>query len=230
LAKIDASSADYINHSGFFSLPLQIASKQSHPKKAMGEVKHSSAHEKNRSGGRNSSSSPTSIAAILNAVAIENRVKTNPVFASLHRDSTLLFLTPYLHLPPPIGPRHEQVDPFEPFGRRLMKYHRHVKHIPYVAKTGIHWSHEECIREAGGVLVVVCDSSASEDFDGERLDRVKDQERAAMQLMDLSMSLGKPTKVLVIQVDRVCKSYCGSRSDIKSWELLKSSIERVFLE
>ena len=55
-------------------------------------------------------------------------------------------------------PRDVTMDPFEPLGRAIAEKHdKPVFHVPYVPAVGLTSKHEVFLREAGAVIVVVCE-------------------------------------------------------------------------
>jgi len=132
-------------------------------------------------------------------------------------------------MPPPISPPGLQMDPFETFGKKLCQFHGSVKHVPYVPKRGITLTHEALIRESGVVLVVICDSSASDEFQGyERLDQVADQEKFANEVGKLAASFGKHSMLLVVALPGAGQKYYGSRMEVRRWSDLEGSAALVF--
>jgi len=166
----------------------------------------------------------------------EGTTTDNPSLADLDPDDGILLLTPYLHLPPtaasgPMTAEEPHMDPFEPFGRLLCRFHNRIRHMPYVAKRGLIDAHREMIDEARGVLVVICDSSASAAYDrGRRQDLVQDQEAFARQVGDTLAVQGKPCGLVVVSLESAGKTHFGSRVDVKSWKELEASAGLVFAD
>ena len=74
----------------------------------------------------------------------------------------VLILTPVVPHPPVNGcgniPRDVTMDPFEPLGRAIAEKHdKPVFHVPYVPAVGLTSKHEVFLREAGAVIVIVCE-------------------------------------------------------------------------
>lgn len=74
----------------------------------------------------------------------------------------VLILTPVVPHPPINAcsnvPRDVTMDPFEPLGRAIAeKHNKSVFHVPYVPAIGLTSKHEVFLREAGAVIVVVCE-------------------------------------------------------------------------
>ena len=74
----------------------------------------------------------------------------------------VLILTPVVPHPPVnvCGnvPRDVTMDPFEPLGRAIAERHdKPVFHVPYVPAVGLTSKHEVFLREAGAVIVIVCE-------------------------------------------------------------------------
>jgi hypothetical protein len=145
-----------------------------------------------------SSSSRSELSNLLNNLSLESSSDA----AEEAESGNLLLLTPYLHYPPPNTPPSLAMDPFEPFGRALTAYHRRIQHVPYVAKRGMIDVHRELMAEAGAAIVVICDSSASSGLEGERLDRVKDQERFARAIGKLTQRMGILSILVLVGVPR----------------------------
>jgi hypothetical protein len=84
---------------------------------------------------------------------------------NLSRDQALVLLTPMVP-PPPQSALDQDVypfkDPFEPLGRDLALRHPRVQHVPYVPRIGMTAMHAEFIRNAGALVVVVCETSNPE--------------------------------------------------------------------
>jgi hypothetical protein len=148
---------------------------------------------------------------------------------NLHPNEELLLLTPYLHLPPAASLADQDLDPFEPFGRQLCRFSNKVRHMPYVAKRGVIQVHEEMIDKARGVLIVICDSSASDKFAaGDRLDLVADQEWFARKVGKMARQQGKPCGLVLVGLPSAENLHYGHRVDVKSWTELEKSADLVF--
>jgi len=121
------------------------------------------------------------------------------------------------------------MDPFEPFGKELCQFHGSVKHVPYVPKRGMTQIHQQLIQESGRVIVVICDSSASDRYqDHERLDHVDDQERFSNEVGKMVTSLRKQTVLLVVGLDKSRgQKYYGNKLEI-AWDQLLDSASMVF--
>src|ERR1700712_4102325 len=88
-----------------------------------------------------------------------NQLTIRPAsFGEIPDAANVLLLTPYLHQPPPNAPPALAMDPFEPFGRELTEHHARIRHVPYVPKRGMIEMHRSLMREAGGVIVVMCEA------------------------------------------------------------------------
>lgn len=78
--------------------------------------------------------------------------------ANLASSSTLLLFTPAVT---PAGKATnktgENIDPFEPLGRALSRYHRRIRHVPYVPKIGFTETHDAFLSQADAVIVVICE-------------------------------------------------------------------------
>jgi hypothetical protein len=78
---------------------------------------------------------------------------------TLPREANILLFTPAIV---PAGNaetyrRDPHMDPFEPFGKALSKHHKHIRHVPYVAKTGFADIHQAFVSQADAVITVVCE-------------------------------------------------------------------------
>lgn len=74
---------------------------------------------------------------------------SSSVLSTLSSSDILLLLSPAIPGPDPA------LDPFEPFGRALSRFHPKVRHVPYVPAHGMRDIHREFLAEAGAVVVVV---------------------------------------------------------------------------
>ncbi|KAF2146034.1 uncharacterized protein K452DRAFT_294643 [Aplosporella prunicola CBS 121167] len=90
---------------------------------------------------------------------------------ALHPQGILLLLTPAV---PPLSSssssssssttssgstskqqQNEPMDPFEPLGRALSRYHRRIRHVPYVPTVGLTETHLAFLAHAAAVVLVV---------------------------------------------------------------------------
>lgn len=80
---------------------------------------------------------------------------------SLSSSRYVLLFTPYIA---PGKPYSERCDPFEPLGRALSKYHRNVRHVPYLPRRGLTDEHKYHLvqKELGAIVIVVCHEAGDE--------------------------------------------------------------------
>ena len=169
------------------------------------------------------------------------------IFNHIPPSQNIVFLTPYLHMPPwPSSSsshnhhhNHNQhhrhynhtllpMDPFEPLGRALSLQHPNIRHAPYVAKRGIIDTHQLLIHQASGIIVVVCDSSASEGHVVDRLDSVSCQKLFAKEVGIMAVGLGLPCLLVSVGVpDLDVLRYTGLL-ELSGWEEICDVPRRIF--
>lgn len=87
----------------------------------------------------------------------------------------------------------DTIDPFEEVGRALSKYHRRIRHVPYVAKVGFTETHDAFISQADAVITVVCEPEEGKyqsmewqmDFAEQALDALEGKEANAAHALVL---------------------------------------------
>lgn len=83
--------------------------------------------------------------------------------ASLASSSTLLLLTPAIT---PAGKAtnksgDKNIDPFETLGRALSRYHKRIRHVPYMPHIGFTETHDAFLTQADAVVIVICEPQHS---------------------------------------------------------------------
>lgn len=83
-------------------------------------------------------------------------------FRSLRSDENLVLFTPALWpLQRAAGSRDDAMDPFEPLGRALNKYHSRIQHVPFVPSSGITDTHCVFLEQASAAIIVLCDDGGT---------------------------------------------------------------------
>ncbi|KAK4505423.1 hypothetical protein PRZ48_003386 [Zasmidium cellare] len=116
--------------------------------------------------------------------------------ASLASSSTLLLFTPAIT---PAGKAtnksaEKNIDPFETLGRALSRYHKRIRHVPYVPKIGFTETHDAFLSQADAVIVVICEPEHAKH---ECLGNQGDFADAALEAMDNTSFSGHPPLFLV---------------------------------
>ncbi|KXT18537.1 hypothetical protein AC579_2258 [Pseudocercospora musae] len=86
--------------------------------------------------------------------------------SNLASSGTVLLFTPVVH---PAGAlkatsktaAHVNIDPFESLGRALSRYHKRIRHVPYVPRVGFTETHDAFLSHADAVIVVMCEPETS---------------------------------------------------------------------
>lgn len=153
----------------------------------------------------------------------------NP-FQDIPISSFLLILTPYLHISPFELSTPPKSDPFEPLGRSFGEYQDHILHIPYVAKKGLTAIHRQHIPHAGGVVVVVCDSSSSAGTVSGRLDKEKDQANVAMDVSEMVAEFQIPSLLLTVCLcERGSRiPFAGPKVRVGNWRELETIADCIY--
>ena len=74
--------------------------------------------------------------------------------------SILLLLTP--SVPPLPGPNYTpNVDPFEPLGRAIARFHNRTRHVPYTLSAGVTSTHAAFLERAAAIVLVLCNTSSA---------------------------------------------------------------------
>lgn len=85
--------------------------------------------------------------------------------SSLSTTATVLLFTPVL-IPASvenISREKDTIDPFEAFGRALCLYHKRIRHVPYVPKTGYTETHAAFLSQADAIITVICEPEWDKD-------------------------------------------------------------------
>ncbi|KAF2672514.1 hypothetical protein BT63DRAFT_411779 [Microthyrium microscopicum] len=157
-------------------------------------------------------------------------LSSNPL-EDVEEDEYILLLTPYLHAPPPhMASSSEPMDPFEPFGRELSKYHANLRHVPYIARNGMQEIHEQQMDHAGGVIVVICEPPPMQGVSSsQRLDLSKHQERFAGAVGRYLKDSDTPSILLTIEHDGTKEA---KRFDevlqLDDWDELEDCADRIY--
>jgi hypothetical protein len=88
--------------------------------------------------------------------------------------------------------------------------------------------HRNLMREAGGVIVVMCEASPGSGADGEKLDGVKYQERFAKEAGKLASRLGIPSVLVLVCLDAVRIKSFGGIVACPDWEDLEEVAGAIF--
>lgn len=88
----------------------------------------------------------------------------------LGEDQNIILFTPAV--PNPTG---EDMDPFEPLGRAMTRYHQRVKHVPFT-KHGFTDVHRAFLEYGGAVVIVLAEPARSSGSDHPRSTGRKDAE------------------------------------------------------
>jgi hypothetical protein len=89
--------------------------------------------------------------------------------------------------------------------------------------------HRELIRDAGGIIVLVCEASPSSiGFDGEKLDGVKYQERFAKEAAKMASRLGIPSMLVLVGLNEVRGKSFGAVVKCDEWQELEEVPEMIF--
>lgn len=86
--------------------------------------------------------------------------------SNLASSGTVLLFTPVVH---PAGSvkatsktaAQMNIDPFESLGRALSRYHKRIRHVPYVPRIGFTETHDAFLSQADAVIVVMCEPETS---------------------------------------------------------------------
>jgi hypothetical protein len=155
-------------------------------------------------------------------------ISRNP-FRDVSSSSYLLLLTPYLHSPPVSLISSPGTDPFERFGRRLIRYHSNIRHVPYVAGHGMVDIHRVSIEHAGGVIVAICDSSSSTVHGNERLDLETDQIAFAEEVSGFIEEAGVPALLVSVGLSLTSRlHFAGDYLAIGDWAGVETAAEMVY--
>jgi len=149
-------------------------------------------------------------------------------FSEIPSTANVLLLTPYLHQPLSNTPPTLAMDPFEPFGRELTEHHSRIRHVPYVPKRGMIDMHRSLMREAGGVIVVMCEVLPGSGADGEKLDGVKYQERFAKEAGKMASRLEIPSMLVLVDLDGIRIKYYDGVVKCQDWEELEGVAGAIF--
>jgi hypothetical protein len=159
-----------------------------------------------------------------------NRLSLSPgPFQQVQSSSSLVLLSPYLHFPPPhVQHSAQPIDPFEPFGRALSQYHANIRHVPYVPKYGMIRVHKDLLRQAGGIIVVICKPPSTGATSGERLDGEWYQRKFARHVAKHAKKLQVPTMLVVVGLDGAEESKRYSDTlELEGWEDLVDAARRI---
>jgi hypothetical protein len=139
------------------------------------------------------------IAKLLQDTSISDKA-LEPSFQKLDDDdiSTLRGVPPSatLVLFTPAIPSRFDIDPFEPLGKALCRYHRTVKHIPYRPDVGMTVTHSAFCVDAGSVIIIVC--QVTENHGPVSSGSLKGQQNFARDVGDLAKSYDAP--VLLVEI------------------------------
>lgn len=91
------------------------------------------------------------------ATLVRDRASHIPFSKILENGDLVLLLTPVV---PPVDDT-SGLDPFEPLGRGLAKYHPWVRHVPYTAQGGITSTHVGFIKRAKIIVFVITGPTSS---------------------------------------------------------------------
>ncbi|EON61684.1 hypothetical protein W97_00900 [Coniosporium apollinis CBS 100218] len=127
----------------------------------------------------------------------------------------LVLFTPVIP-PPPGGSsqssardsgQDQAMDPFEPLGRALSKYHRRIRHVPYVPAVGMTQTHMAFLQHAKAVVVVFCRGAMQAE------DSVSEEGQLdfAQTACDEASGGGVPALVVMVagdEADTECVDFC----------------------
>lgn len=88
-----------------------------------------------------------------------------------------------------------QIDPFEILGRALSRYHRRIRHVPYVPKVGFTETHDAFLSQANAAVVVICEPETAKH---ESLGSQCDFAEAALDGLDTGSFGRSPRHPLVV--------------------------------
>lgn len=79
--------------------------------------------------------------------------------ANLASSGTIVLFTPVI-IPAGAGKANnttQSIDPFETLGRALSRYHKRIRHVPYVPSVGFTETHDAFLSQADCVIAVACE-------------------------------------------------------------------------
>ncbi|KAJ9666100.1 hypothetical protein H2201_003778 [Coniosporium apollinis] len=191
----------------------------------MGELKYRSVKVEEK---EVANSGPTVSSLLQKATLDDTHLRSIPYFLwsedatlealrTLSVSDVLVLFTPVIP-PPPEGSsqssardsgQDQAMDPFEPLGRALSKYHRRVRHVPYVPAVGMTQTHTAFLQRANAVVVVFCHGAMqAEDSDSER-----GQLDFAQTACDEASDGGVPALVVMVagdEADTECVDFCDT--------------------
>lgn len=120
-------------------------------------------------------------------------------FSELSKAGSVLLFTPVLVPASPekdLSSKETGVDPFESFGRALSTYHKRIRHVPFLPKTGYTDTHAAFLSQSDAIIVVICESTYEKDecmrcqmdFAKRTLEAVKSKEANASNTLILIQS------------------------------------------
>lgn len=80
---------------------------------------------------------------------------------SLSPEDSIVLFTPVVPHPPDSDLQGQNVDPFEPLGRALSRYHARIRHVPYIPEIGLTKTLLLFFKNASAVIVVWCEPTSA---------------------------------------------------------------------